>query len=130
MNPRNPRTLTFGTRRHTVRRIQVAKTSTTTGTPTDTSVTCSAWRGFDSAQRFRFETSHPAEAAAPPYNYLALYEIEEDRLEEARAALSASTVERAEAIAAGRKPQVSISPALSDDRVAYWHTERVMAKRD
>jgi len=79
--------------------------------------------GFDAAQRWKFTHAHPADAAPPAYRNVAIYEVDEANYERARAALAASVVERAEATAAGRTPQVPVSPALDDDRVAYWFVE-------
>ena len=79
--------------------------------------------GFDAAQRWKFSHPHPADAAAPPYRNLAIYEVDEANYEKARASLAASVIERGEAVAAGRQPQVPVSPALDDDRVAYWFVE-------
>jgi hypothetical protein len=79
--------------------------------------------GFETAQRFIQEAPHPADAAPLPYRYLAIYEVPEDKLADAKASLGGSTIERGEAIAAGRTPQVPISPAMQDDRIAFWFTQ-------
>ncbi|MTD13433.1 hypothetical protein GIS00_05675 [Nakamurella sp. YIM 132087] len=53
--------------------------------------------------------------AAPGFRFLALYGIEAGRVAEARDAIIGQREERAEALAAGRKPKVSIVPELAPD---------------
>lgn len=75
---------------------------------------------FAAAQRFRLADADLGTEA--PYRYLAIYEVEEGKLEEARDWILFSRAEREEAIAAGREPVVPISPALAEDRVAWFFT--------
>jgi hypothetical protein len=83
---------------------------------------------FAAAQRFR--VADDAEVGpAPAYRYLAIYEIEEDRLAEARDFILHSRAEREEALAAGREPLVPISDVLDGDRVA-WFFSAVGARRE
>lgn len=59
--------------------------------------------GFDSAQRFELA---PNQIEQGEYRYLAIYEIAEGRLEDAQRAQAYQRKERAEALAAGRKPWI------------------------
>jgi len=83
---------------------------------------------FVSAQRFRLA---PASLGSPEkYRYLAIYEIAEGRLEEARDVLVRLRAERDEAEAAGREPLLPVSPAIDDDRLTWLFeavTERLEA---
>ena len=72
---------------------------------------------FTAAHRFRLAADVGTDA---PYRYLAVYDVEEGRLEEARAWILFTRAEREEALAAGREPLVPISPVLSEDRVAWF----------
>jgi hypothetical protein len=66
--------------------------------------------GFLSAQRYQL--ADLPEAPPCPYRYLAIYEIEEDQLETAYAQFRWQRKERAEALAAGREPVVTVSDTL------------------
>lgn len=79
--------------------------------------------GFDAAQRWVFDLPHPADGPAPEWRNVALYEVPGDSYDRARAALVASGEQRAKALAEGTAPQVRLSPALDDDRLAYWFVE-------
>lgn len=79
--------------------------------------------GFAAAQRWVFDHPHPADGPEPEWRNVALYEVPAEDYERARASLIASGIERAEALAEGRTPQVPISPALDETRVAYWFVE-------
>jgi len=88
--------------------------------------------GFGAAQRWVFDHPHPADGPEPEWKNVALYEVPEEDYERARASLIASGIERTEALAAGRTPQVPVSPALDEHRVAYWfveNSERVTRQR-
>jgi len=78
--------------------------------------------GFTSAKRFRFESAHGS-SENPTQSYLALYEVEENQYENARAALEQAIAESNAAVEAGEKPGMYISPALGSDRNAWWFTE-------
>jgi hypothetical protein len=66
--------------------------------------------GFASAQRFRLADLEGAPSS--DYEYLAIYEIEEDQLDRAFAQFGWQRRERAEALAAGREPVVTVSDTL------------------
>lgn len=79
--------------------------------------------GFVAAQRFELAPAGEAHADAP-YRYLAIYEIADGKLDDARRAL-------AEAIAEPGRPRMASSGALADDRCVWWFTtigERVSAE--
>lgn len=59
--------------------------------------------GFESAQRFELV---PDQLESGEYRYLAIYEIAEGKLEQAKQAQAYQRRERAEALAAGRKPWI------------------------
>ncbi|NJC71866.1 hypothetical protein HC031_19395 [Planosporangium thailandense] len=69
--------------------------------------------GFACAQRFQLADLE----GAPPsnYRYLAIYEIEDDRHERAYAQFDWQRQERAEALADGREPMVSVSRTLDPE---------------
>ena len=77
---------------------------------------------FTSVRRYRL-ADHQLGGEAP-YRYLPLYDVEDNRLEEARDFLVWSRAEREEALAAGREPRVPISPVLANERVS-WFFEQV-----
>lgn len=66
--------------------------------------------GFAAAQRF--ELSQLPGAPDVPYRYLAVYEVEDDRLERAYEQFRYGRQERAEATAAGREPMIKVSDTL------------------
>jgi len=72
---------------------------------------------FTSVRRFRLADGDGWDA---PYRYLAVYDIVEGKLDEARAWLLWSRTEREEALAAGRDPRVPVSPTLADGREAWF----------
>ena len=76
---------------------------------------------FFSGQRFELEGVNPPTAEWPKFRYLAIYEIPEGRLDEAKAAMARQYEERREALDAGRTPEVPLSPALGSG-VGYWFT--------
>lgn len=87
--------------------------------------------GFASAQRFRLANLE----GAPPceYEYLALYEIEEDQLDRAYQQFSWQRGERSEALEAGRDPVVPVSDTLAPEHflVGFFSaiTDRVPSTR-
>jgi hypothetical protein len=87
--------------------------------------------GFVSAQRYRL--ADLAGAPEHPYRYLAIYEIEEDQLDTAFAQFGWQRQERAEALAAGREPLLTVSDALDADRflVGFFSpiTHRILSER-
>jgi hypothetical protein len=66
--------------------------------------------GFAAAQRF--ELSQLPGAPDVPYRYLAIYEVEDDRLERAYEQFRYGRRERAEAAEAGREPMIKVSDTL------------------
>jgi hypothetical protein len=66
--------------------------------------------GFASAQRFRRADLEGAPHS--DYEYLAIYEVEDDQLDRAFGQFGWQRQERAEALAAGREPVVTVSDAL------------------
>jgi hypothetical protein len=82
--------------------------------------------GFVAAQRFRFvRPRRPGQE--PEYRYLAIYEVEEGKLDAAHAALVEASADREQAHLENRQPRVPGSDALGD-RVAWWFetvTDRV-----
>lgn len=76
--------------------------------------------GFIRAQRFRL-AGEQAEGGTS-YRYLALYEIEEDKLEAARDAILWQRGERVEAIAAGRKPVITTSTTMESPHHSWFFT--------
>jgi hypothetical protein len=75
---------------------------------------------FTGARRFRLAD---ADATDAPYRYLAVYDIEDGKAEEARDWIVFSRAEREEALAAGRDPLIPISPTLADERIGWFFTE-------
>lgn len=78
--------------------------------------------GFVAARRFRFVASDD-ERAAPELPFLAIYEVEEGRLQEARAALAEALASSREAVQQGRAPVLATSGALHADRAVAWYQE-------
>jgi len=74
---------------------------------------------FTGARRFRLAD----DAAEAPYRYLAVYDIEEGKRQEAQEFILFSRSEREEALAAGRAPLVPLSPTLADERIGWFFTE-------
>jgi hypothetical protein len=58
-----------------------------------------------------------------PWGYLALYDIPQGEAKRALDAILWSRAERAEAEAAGRDPQVPITPAVAEERLSWWYRE-------
>ena len=75
---------------------------------------------FTSARRFRLADDGATDA---PYRYMAVYDIEEGKAEEARDWIVFSRAEREEALAAGRDPLIPISPTLAEERIGWFFTE-------
>jgi hypothetical protein len=67
--------------------------------------------GFAAAQRFELAAGLDG-APDVPYRYLAVYEIEDDRIARAFEQFLHGRQERAEATAAGRPPMISVSDSL------------------
>lgn len=78
--------------------------------------------GFVAARRYRF-VPEGGEGEAPPLPYLALYEIEPGRLEDARVALAAALRSSRYAIKEGRAPELMPSDALHAERSVAWFEE-------
>ncbi len=66
--------------------------------------------GFAAAQRFELATLPGAPEV--PYRYLAIYDVEDDRLEQAYEQFLHGRRERAEAAEAGREPMIKVSETL------------------
>lgn len=66
--------------------------------------------GFATGQRFAVSTLTGAPES--PFRYLAVYEVEGDRVERALEQFHQGRAERAEAAAAGRPPMISVSDTL------------------
>lgn len=81
--------------------------------------------GFAAVQRFEIAGESAEDS---PYRYLAIYEIESGRLEDAARSLTAARSERRAAAEAGRKPEVPISPSMADDR-KKWYFQALGPKR-
>ena len=75
---------------------------------------------FTGARRFRLADPDATDA---PHRYMAVYDIEEGKAEEARDWIVFSRAEREEALAAGRNPLIPISPTLADERIGWFFTE-------
>ncbi len=75
---------------------------------------------FSAAQRFRIADLESG--AGAPFRYLAIYEVEAGRSEEAREWILFSRREREEALDAGREPLVALSPALDEERTSWFFT--------
>lgn len=78
--------------------------------------------GFVTARRFRFVPS-VKEEPAPDLPFLAIYEIEEGRLEEARTALAEALQSSRIAVEEGRPPVLASSDALHRERHVAWFEE-------
>ena len=78
--------------------------------------------GFEAAQRW-VHVDDGTGGAPPPYDDIAIYEVDEEHYEQARAALDAARREREEALAEGRAPRLPVSAAMSEDRVSWWFVE-------
>jgi hypothetical protein len=87
--------------------------------------------GFSSAQRFQLAVLPGA--PAHDFKYLAVYEIDDDQLETAYQQFRWQRQERAEAVAEGREPVVSVSPTLDGDKflVGFFSaiTDKVPSER-
>jgi hypothetical protein len=89
--------------------------------------------GFVTGQRYVFdEASRNSMSAAPPFGYLALYEVADGELERAKAAMTAASEERRTAAADGgtRPVRVPGSPSIEPGSVSWWFTaigERVVS---
>jgi hypothetical protein len=82
-----------------------------------------AIEGFHRAQRFRLAGAArmTRDTADAPWSRLAIYEVEEDAIERADAALYAlARTERAEALEAGRTPALVMSPSMESDLRTWW----------
>ncbi|MGH3252960.1 MAG: hypothetical protein ACRDOI_43040 [Trebonia sp.] len=92
--------------------------------------------GFVTGQRYVFdEATRNSLVAAPPFGYLAVYEVADGELEKAKAAMSAASEERrAAASQSGPRPvRVPGSPAIEPGSVSWWFTatgERVVSDAD
>ena len=73
--------------------------------------------GFEAAQRFRVD----GEVPELPFRYLVIYEVPEDRLEQAKESLRENARERAAALEAGREPRIPVSPHVANMR-SFWVT--------
>jgi hypothetical protein len=81
--------------------------------------------GVVSGQRYLFdEASKNSLSQAPELGYLAIYEVAEGHLEEAKAALAETSAERRAAAAAGdgRPVRVPGTPAIAPGNITYWFT--------
>ena len=76
--------------------------------------------GFVTARRYRFV---PADEEEPPGGlpYLAVYEVADGRLEEARAALAAALERSRLAVTEGRTPELAVSSALDRQFRTAWY---------
>ncbi len=87
--------------------------------------------GFAAAQRF--ERAALPDLPPNPYRYLAIYEIPADRLETAYAHFRWQRGERAEALAAGRDPVISVSDSIDPEHflVGFFSpiTGRILSTR-
>ena len=75
--------------------------------------------GFVAARRFRF-VPNGADDAAPALPFLAIYEVEEGRLEHARTVLAEALQSSRTAVQEGRAPVLATSDALHSDRSVAW----------
>lgn len=73
---------------------------------------------FVRAQRFRLEDVDPH--VPSKFRYLAIYEVEDGKLQAARDWLVWAGAEHAEALEAGREPQVPMTDALHEKRVIFF----------
>lgn len=78
--------------------------------------------GFVAARRFRF-VPKDADDVTPDLPFLAIYEVEPGRLEEARTGLARALEESKAALAAGEQPILATSEALHADRLVHWYEE-------
>jgi hypothetical protein len=81
-----------------------------------------AIEGFHSAQRFELADARMTrDTPDAPWRYVAVYEVEENALERADAALyQLARTERAEALEAGRTPALVMSPAMDKNLRTWW----------
>jgi hypothetical protein len=93
-----------------------------------------AIEGFVRAQRFELAPAKMTnDTPLAPYRYLAIYEVADGALERADSALfELARTERAEAIAAGRKPKLVMSDAMDGDLRTWWFSSisDVVASKD
>jgi hypothetical protein len=80
--------------------------------------------GFSAAQRFVLADVADPEIGPPPYRYLALYEIEDERLPQARDSLLFARREREASIEAGREEQ------LRDAEYGAWFYSAITDRRE
>jgi len=73
--------------------------------------------GFEAAQRFEID----GDVAELPFRYLVIYEVPEDKLEQAKQSLRDNARERAEALEAGREPRIPVSTLVANMR-SFWCT--------
>jgi hypothetical protein len=92
--------------------------------------------GFVAGQRYVFdEASRNSLSPAPPFGYLAVYEVADGELEKAKAAVTAASEERRAAAREGstRPVRVPGSPAIEPGSISWWFTaigERVVSDAD
>jgi hypothetical protein len=73
--------------------------------------------GFTAARRYD-------RVGEGPWGYLALYEIDGGNVQHAIERIVWGRAERVEAEAAGREPQVPISPAMDEHRLSFFYSAR------
>lgn len=74
--------------------------------------------GFETAQRFELAPGQVEDGT--DFKYLAIYQLHDNKLEEAQAAIQGQRAERAEAIAMGRTPMISSRTELFDGAHRSW----------
>jgi hypothetical protein len=74
--------------------------------------------GFETAQRFKLADGQVEDGTG--FQYLAIYTIADDQLEQAQAAIAHQRQERAEALAAGRAPWIEARKDLFEGRHHSW----------
>jgi hypothetical protein len=70
--------------------------------------------GFSRARRYRG-------AEPSPYGFMAIYDVPDGELDQCVKRYARSRAERAEALAAGREPEIPLSPAQGEGRFVHWY---------
>ena len=80
--------------------------------------------GIVSGRRYVFQEASPnSEVGAPQFGYLAMYEVPEGHLDEAKSALArASAQRRAATEGAAGEVRVPGSPAIAPGHISFWFT--------
>jgi hypothetical protein len=75
--------------------------------------------GFETAQRYELA---PVQLEPTQFRYMAIYRIPVDKLEEAQASILYQRQERADALADGRRPMLTVSDTMAEPHFSWFFT--------